>query len=91
MKNVRFVLCFSINLKKENNKININIKDNTGGIPVEVIDKIFEPYFSTKKDKNGTGFGLYMAKIILEEQLQESIEVFNDDNGANFEIILNSD
>ena len=79
--------------KKEDDKYIISISDNGGGISDTIIDKIFNPYFSTKYDKNGTGLGLYMSKIIICNHLNGNIEVENirDDKdylGVKFKIIL---
>jgi len=76
-----------ITLSKKD-EIILSIEDNGGGIDIEIIDRVFEPYFTTKKNKNGTGLGLYMAKILIEEKMNGSIEVKNGINGANFEIKL---
>jgi PAS domain S-box-containing protein len=72
-------------IKKINKKIYINIYDDAGGIPENLIDKIFEPYFSTK-NKNGTGLGLYMCKDIIENNLEGKLQFKNIDNGACFMI-----
>lgn len=65
----------------------IEISDNGGGIPEKIINKIFDPYFTTK-DKDGTGVGLYMAKQIVEENMYGTIAVKNSDKGAVFTVIL---
>lgn len=72
----------------EDSFIYVTIEDNAGGIPEDVIKKVFEPYFSTKDDKNGTGLGLYMCKTIIEKQSLGSLSVENIENGAKFIIKL---
>lgn len=66
----------------------ITIEDSAGGIPTDIIDKIFESHFTTKEQSGGTGIGLYMSKSIVEEHLGGSITVENTDNGAKFTIRL---
>jgi PAS domain S-box-containing protein len=73
---------------EENKHFIIEISDNGGGIPQEIIEKIFDPYFSTKDDKNGTGLGLYMTKTMIEDHCKGKIEVKNNNEGAHFKIIL---
>ena len=78
----------NIYLGKKDNSIYISISDTAGGIPNKIINKIFDPYFSTKKEKDGTGLGLYMSKMIVEDQMDAKLEVVNETKGANFKIII---
>jgi signal transduction histidine kinase len=72
-----------ISAKKEGDKVVIRIKDNGGGIPETIKDRIFEPYFTTKEEGKGTGIGLYMVKEIIE-RMNGDIRVENSNNGAEF-------
>jgi len=73
---------------KYNKQINIVVKDNAGGISPKIIDKIFEPYFTTKYKARGTGLGLYMSKMIVEKRLNGKIKARNTSRGAMFWIEL---
>ena len=77
-----------IKIYKKDNKAIIAIKDNGGGIPKNIKNKIFEPYFTTKDNKNGTGVGLYMTKIIIENHFRGKIKFKNEDDGVEFIITL---
>ncbi len=73
-----------IRIYEENSYGCISIKDNSVGIPKEYIDKIFEPYFTTKF--NGTGIGLYMSKVIIEQNINGELLVESSDKGTTFYI-----
>ena len=85
-----------ISTKKENDKAIIEIKDNGGGIPNDILTKIFEPYFTTKHKSQGTGLGLHMTYTLIVDGMKGHIEVHNtqykydgvDYKGARFIITL---
>ncbi|MBF0555447.1 MAG: PAS domain-containing protein, partial [Nitrospirae bacterium] len=77
-----------VDFYKKGETLKLSISDNGGGIPEEIMDKIFAPYFTTKSAGEGTGIGLYMSKIIMEEKLGGRIYVMDIEGGAEFTIEL---
>lgn len=71
---------------QEENKHFVEFSDNAGGINKEIINKIFEPYFSTKQEQDGTGLGLHMSKLIVEEHCKGKIAVKNSKEGVVFTV-----
>jgi signal transduction histidine kinase len=63
----------------DKNNLLILIKDNAQGVPLEIIDKIFDSYFTTKAIDGGTGIGLSMSKQIIESNMHGSLKVFNEE------------
>lgn len=78
----------TINFDIEETHHSLHVLDNAGGIAEDILDKIFDPYFSTKSTKNGTGLGLYMSKVIINDHCNGKMWVSNTDNGAKFTIKL---
>ncbi len=70
----------------EGGRAAVTITDNAGGIPDSDVDRIFDPYFTTRKAAGGTGVGLYMSKNIIEKSMGGSLSVANFDGGAQFRI-----
>ncbi|HIQ27688.1 MAG TPA: HAMP domain-containing histidine kinase [Sulfurovum sp.] len=83
---VRKIQSKIITIQASLNSVNlfIAIEDNAGGIEKTSLDTIFDPYFTTKKSTGGTGLGLYIAKIIIEQNMHGSLDVENTKNGAKF-------
>ncbi|WP_298694120.1 ATP-binding protein [uncultured Sulfuricurvum sp.] len=77
-----------IRLKKDHRNIIVSIEDNGGGIDESNMERIFDPYFSTRE--NGSGIGLYMSKIIIEHHMKGRLTVTNQKHGAEFTILLQS-
>ena len=77
-----------MSVKNGEKYILIKIEDNGGGITPEYLDRIFEPYFTTKHAKQGTGIGLYMTKMIIENNMNGIIVVNNTEKGVLFTIKL---
>ena len=75
-----------IEVKNGDNYSIIKIHDNAGGVKDDILDKIFDPYFTTRHKTQGTGIGLYMAKNIIERNMSGFINVKNIENGALFTI-----
>jgi PAS domain S-box-containing protein len=75
-----------INMATENGRAVVTVSDNAGGISEDIIDKIFDPYFTTKGPENGTGVGLFMSKGIIEKNMGGLLSARNTFNGAEFRI-----
>jgi len=98
-KDLDFEKLIFINVSSTKEKISIEIKDNAGGIPEDIINRVFEPYFTTKNQSKGTGIGLYMSREIICKSMNGEIFVKNSTfdyngktyTGAVFKILLQVD
>jgi C4-dicarboxylate-specific signal transduction histidine kinase len=79
---------FKYSVRKDINKFIITLEDNAGGIRVDIMDKIFNPYFTTKHQNQGTGMGLYNSYNIVTKHLNGKIYATNTSFGAKFIIEL---
>jgi len=78
----------TITLSSEEGRAVLTVADNAGGIPDEIMGKIFDPYFTTKGPQHGTGVGLFMSKTIIEKNMGGSLTVKNLADGAQFRIAV---
>lgn len=81
--------CISIKVFEDEKAVITDICDNGTGIDKAILSKVFDPYFTTKDEKTGTGLGLYMSKMIIEDHLHGHIEAYNQKiSGACFRVKL---
>ncbi|WP_415397948.1 PAS domain S-box protein [Sulfurimonas sp. CS5] len=73
---------------EDDNYVITDICDNGGGIDMEILPKIFDPYFTTKDETTGTGLGLYMSKMIIDNHFDGNIEAYNQNEGVCFRVSL---
>ncbi|MDH5561039.1 MAG: PAS domain S-box protein, partial [Deltaproteobacteria bacterium] len=78
----------SMTVSENQDEVRLMIEDKAGGIETNIIERIFDPYFTTKEKKSGTGNGLYMSKTIIENNFNGSVLVENTATGAKFTLIL---
>lgn len=76
----------SIRITSEDEHSVLYIRDNCGGIADDIMPKIFDPYFTTRAPDKGTGIGLYMSKVIIEQNMSGSLTAKNTDDGVEFRI-----
>jgi len=77
-----------VELKAEEAAIHLSIQDTGGGIDASIAPKIFDPYFSTKFESQGTGIGLYMAKMIVENTMNGTLSTHNTEDGCVMDVII---
>ena len=77
-----------VSVEEEATHIALTVEDNGGGIDEAIMEQIFEPYFTTKGEVQGTGIGLYLSKILVEQNMAGSLKAANGDEGARFTITL---
>ena len=74
----------TIQIKADGKTIEITFRDNAGGISDDIMPNIFEPYFTTKEEGKGTGIGLYISKIIIDDHFAGRLHAKNTDDGVEF-------
>lgn len=88
LENIIIKRTIKISYTHNDSEVIIEVQDNAGGIKEDIMNRIFEPYFSTKSNKNGTGLGLYMSKMIVEQHSGGKLSAINANEGALFRIQL---
>ena len=74
----------SVSTCREGDRTVITISDNAGGVPEDIMDRIFDPYFTTKGAQAGTGIGLFMSKAIIDKNMGGKLAARNTAEGAEF-------
>ena len=69
-------------------RVELVVKDYAGGIPKEIINKVFDPYFTTKDSKNNAGLGLYMSKMIAEDHLSGYLDIKSENSSTTCIVVL---
>lgn len=77
-----------ISTEEKGERIVLSVRNNGMPIPPELLNRIFEPYFSTKEHQGGTGIGLYMAKMIIEKSMGGALQVTSSDQSTTFSITI---
>ena len=80
-----------LRIEREGDTAVIWVEDNAGGIREEVLERIFEPYFTTKHSRQGTGLGLFLSRMIVQKSFKGSLSVRNGVEGAEFTIRIPMD
>jgi signal transduction histidine kinase len=80
--------CILVRAIRVRDRIDISVEDNGSGIAPDLLNKVFEPYFTTKEEGKGSGIGLYMSKMIVENNMNGRLEAANTGTGARFTISL---
>ena len=80
--------CIFLRIIREDGRSVLYIRDNCGGIPDDILPKIFDPYFTTRGPDRGTGIGLYMSKVIIEQNMGGELTARNVEHGAEFRIAV---
>jgi len=86
----KFKPLVKVRVFQEEDQIKISLWNNCGNVNQEIIERMFEPYYTTKFENQGTGIGLYMTKVIIEKNMNGKVEVFNKEEGLEFIISITS-
>ena len=76
----------TISISIDESYVTLSFKDNAGGIPEKILPNIFDPYFTTKEEGKGTGIGLYISKVIIDEHFGGRLRAVNVNGGAEFRV-----
>jgi len=71
-----------IKVRSDKKQVTIQVDDNGGGIPSDIMDQVFDPYFTTKHQAKGTGLGLYILKVIVEKNMLGRVWIKNNQQGG---------